>query len=32
MDLLGDFVIVWQSNGQDGNGTGVYGQRYSAWV
>jgi hypothetical protein len=24
------FVITWQSNGQDGSGYGVYGQRYDA--
>ena len=30
MDGLGGFVVVWSSNGQDGNGWGVYGQRYSA--
>ncbi|WP_198157066.1 PKD domain-containing protein, partial [Aquincola tertiaricarbonis] len=26
----GGFVIVWQSEGQDGNSTGIYGQRYAA--
>ena len=26
----GKFVIVWQSNGQDGSGYGVHGQRYNA--
>jgi hypothetical protein len=26
----GGYVIVWQSNGQDGNSWGVHGQRYSA--
>ena len=26
----GDFTVVWQSNGQDGNGFGVYGQRFNA--
>ncbi|MBO3705820.1 MAG: hypothetical protein J5X21_05380 [Candidatus Accumulibacter sp.] len=26
----GGFVVVWQSRGQDGNGDGVYGQRYDA--
>ncbi len=25
----GGFVVVWQSNGQDGNGTGIFGQRFS---
>ena len=29
MDRLGDFVVAWQSNGQDGNGWGIYAQRYS---
>jgi len=26
----GSFVIVWQSSGQDGDGKGVFGQRYAA--
>ena len=26
----GSYVVVWQSNGQDGSGWGVYGQRYAA--
>jgi hypothetical protein len=26
----GGFVVTWQSNGQDGSGDGVYGQRYTA--
>jgi VCBS repeat-containing protein len=26
----GGFVVVWQSNGQDGGGQGVYAQRYTA--
>jgi VCBS repeat-containing protein len=30
MDAEGDYVVVWASNGQDGSGYGVYGQRYSA--
>ena len=30
MDSDGDFVIVWQSYAQDGNGFGIYGQRYNA--
>lgn len=30
MDAAGDSVVVWQSFGQDGNGYGVYGQRYAA--
>lgn len=25
----GGFVVVWQSNGQDGNGTGIFGQRFA---
>jgi hypothetical protein len=25
----GGFVVVWQSDGQDGDGAGVFGQRYS---
>lgn len=29
MDPAGDFVIVWESNFEDGSGYGVYGQRYS---
>src|SRR5262249_56751936 len=29
-DALGNFVIVWQSAGQDGDGWGVYGQRFAA--
>ncbi|HKC25760.1 MAG TPA: dockerin type I repeat-containing protein, partial [Thermoanaerobaculia bacterium] len=28
-DAAGDFVIVWDSADQDGNGRGVFGQRYS---
>jgi hypothetical protein len=28
MDADGDFVVVWESQGQDGNGRGVYGQRF----
>jgi hypothetical protein len=28
MDAVGNFVVVWQSNSQDGNGYGVFGQRY----
>jgi len=24
----GDFIVVWESNGQDGDGNGVFGQRY----
>ena len=30
MDATGDFAIVWQSNEQDGNGYGVFAQRYNA--
>jgi hypothetical protein len=30
MDANGNFVIVWQSLGQDGSGWGCYGQRYNA--
>ena len=26
----GGFVVAWQSEGQDGSGAGVYGQRYNA--
>jgi Ca2+-binding RTX toxin-like protein len=26
----GGFVVTWTSNGQDGSGNGVYGQRYAA--
>lgn len=29
MDTEGDFVITWQSQGQDGSGYGIYAQRYS---
>ena len=29
-DADGDFVVVWQSAGQDGSGSGVYAQRYNA--
>ncbi len=28
MDSSGNFVVVWQSNLQDGSGLGVYGRRY----
>src|SRR5438132_1035748 len=31
-DSSGDFVVVWNSNGQDGQGSGVFGQRYSPIV
>ena len=30
MDADGDFVVTWQSDGQDGGGDGIYGQRYNA--
>ena len=30
MDGSGNFVIVWTSDGQDGDGLGVYAQRYNA--
>ncbi|WP_375471014.1 beta strand repeat-containing protein [uncultured Nostoc sp.] len=30
MDDNGNFVISWQSNGQDGSGDGVYAQRYNS--
>ncbi len=30
MDAAGNFVVTWASNGQDGSGYGVYGQRYNA--
>lgn len=29
-DAAGDFVIVWQSNGQDGSSFGVFGQRFAS--
>src|SRR6185437_7126296 len=29
-DAVGDYVIVWQSQNQDGNGYGIYAQRYNA--
>ncbi|MGL4463332.1 MAG: hypothetical protein ACRC1K_14380 [Planctomycetia bacterium] len=29
MDADGDFVVAWQSNGQDGSGYGVYARRYT---
>jgi len=28
MDQEGGFVVVWQSYGQDGSGSGIYGQRF----
>ena len=30
MDAAGDFVVAWQSLGQDGSGYGVYSKRYNA--
>ncbi|MBC5783734.1 SBBP repeat-containing protein [Ramlibacter sp. USB13] len=30
MDAAGNFVVVWQSRGQDGDGYAVVGQRYDA--
>ena len=30
MDALGNFVVTWTGNGQDGSGYGVYARRYSA--
>ena len=30
MDASGDFIIVWQSAGQDGSGYGIFAQRYNA--
>ncbi|MGJ5631155.1 beta strand repeat-containing protein [Nostoc sp. CALU 1950] len=30
MDADGDFIISWQSYGQDGSGDGIYAQRYSS--
>ena len=30
MDADGDFVVVWQSYGQDGSGYGVFAQRFNA--
>ncbi|HYT89926.1 MAG TPA: hypothetical protein VEL76_14565, partial [Gemmataceae bacterium] len=30
VDATGDFVVTWSSNGQDGGGWGIYGQRYDA--
>jgi hypothetical protein len=30
MDSDGDFVVAWQSNGQDGSSQGVYARRYNA--
>ena len=30
MDAEGDFVVAWESNGQDGDSYGVFAQRYAA--
>ncbi len=30
MDGSGNFIVVWTSEGQDGSGTGVFGQRFDA--
>jgi hypothetical protein len=30
MDQTGDFIVAWQSYGQDGSGLGAYAQRYNA--
>lgn len=30
MDADGNFVVVWVSDGQDGDGYGIYGQRFNA--
>jgi hypothetical protein len=30
MDLAGDFVVTWESYGQDGSGYGIYARRYNA--
>jgi uncharacterized repeat protein (TIGR01451 family) len=32
IDADGDFVVAWQSNGQDGDGYGVYAQRYGPGI
>lgn len=29
MDSAGDFVVTWESNGQDDSGYGIYAQRYA---
>ena len=31
-DAAGDYVVVWQSNGQDGSGYGIYAQLYNKSV
>ena len=30
MDADGDFVVAWQSYGQDGSGSGIFAQRYDS--
>jgi hypothetical protein len=30
--MRSDFVVVWQSNTQDGSSYGIFGQRYSQIV
>ena len=30
MDLTGDFVVTWDSLGQDGNGFGIFARRYNS--
>ncbi len=30
MDAVGNFVVVWRSQGQDGSGNGVFGQRFDS--
>ncbi|MEH2081064.1 MAG: putative Ig domain-containing protein [Nostoc sp.] len=30
MDADGDFIISWESSGQDGSGSGIYAQRYNS--
>lgn len=29
-DFAGNFIVAWESNGQDGSGNGVYAQRYNS--
>ncbi len=29
-DAEGDYVVTWQSNGQDGSGFGIFAQRYNS--
>ncbi len=31
MDQMGNYVIAWESYGQDGSGWGVYARRFTAW-